>query len=374
MTKAQETNTKAAPFTGKQSLMELLVKSAPFPVPKVDDLIEGYIIKQDGSALYVDIGNYGTGIIYGREFINARDIIKVLKPGDKITAKVVELENEMGYVSLSLKEAKQEIVWREAEEAMNNKTVFELEVLGANKGGLILDWKGISGFLPASQLKTAHYPRIDDGDKDKILDELKKLTGQKIPVVIISLNQKENKMIFSEKSAGAEEFKEIISKYKVGDIIEGEVTGAVEFGVFIKIEDGLEGLAHISELDWSLVENPGDLFKIGDKVKAQIINIKDGKISLSVKALKPSPWEAAADKYHKGEIVKGVVIRFNRHGALVSIEEGISGLAHISEFASEDEMKQKLELGKTYPFQITLFEPKEQRLTLSYMEEPKENS
>ena len=367
MEKTQKTNTK-------QSLMESLIKSVPFSVPKLDDLIEGTIIKQDGSELYIDIGNFGTGIIYGREFINARDIIKVLKPGDKITAKVVDLENEMGYISLSLKEAKQEIVWREAEEAMNRKTVFELEVLGANKGGLILDWKGISGFLPASQLKTAHYPRIDDGDKDKILDELKKLTGEKIPVIIISLNQKEGKMIFSEKSAGAEEFKEIISKYKIDDIIEGEVTGTVEFGVFIKIEDGLEGLAHISELDWSLVENPSDLFKIGDKVKAKIISIKDGKISLSVKALKPSPWDKAAEKYHKGEIVKGVVIRFNKHGALVSIEEGISGLSHISEFASEDEMKQKLELGKTYHFQITLFEPKDQRLTLSYLDEPGENS
>ncbi len=364
MTKVQELNEK-------QTALESLIKNAGITVPKEDDLIEGTILEQKGSAVYVDISPFGTGIIYGREYTNARDIIKVLKPGDKITAKVIEMKNEMGYVSLSLKEAAQEIVWREAEEAKRSKTVFELEIKGANKGGLILEWKGVQGFLPASQLKTEHYPRIEDGDKDRIFEELKKLTGQKVSAVIISSDSDEKKLIFSEKGAQTEELEEIISKYKVGDIIEGEVTGSVEFGIFVKIEEGLEGLVHISELNWSLVENPSDLFKVGDKVQAKIISIKDGKISLSIKALKPNPWEAVTNKYKKGDIVKGVVIKFNKHGALVSIEEGVSGLVHISEFASEDEMKQKLELGKTYPFQITLFEPKEQRLTLSYLEEPK---
>lgn len=358
------------PMGVKTSLMDSLLKRIPLVVPKVDDLVEGSVIKQDGSVLFVSLGAFGTGIIYGKEFNNARDIIKVLKPEDRITAKVTELRNELGYVSLSLKEARQEIVWREAEEAQKNKTSLELEVLDANKGGLIMEWKGIQGFLPASQLGPEHYPRIEDGDKDRILEELKKMTGQKISVVIMSTNQKENKLIFSEKGAGSEGMAEIISKYKMEDIIEGEITGVVEFGVFVKIEDNLEGLAHISELDWSLVENPADIFKVGEKIKAKIISIKDGKISLSIKALKTNPWDAAAKKYGKGEIVKGVVIKFNKHGALVSIEEGVSGLAHISEFESEADMKQKLELGKTYPFQITLFEPAEQRLTLSYMEEP----
>ncbi len=350
------------------NIMDSLIKNIPFFMPKIDDIVEGRIIKQEGSAVFVDIGPFGTGIIYGREFNNARNIIKVLKPEDKITAKVIEMQNEQGHVSLSLKEAAQEIVWREAEELQKSKTVFDLEVVDANKGGLILEWKGIQGFLPASQLKTGHYPRIEDGDKDKIFEELKKLKGVKISVVIMSVNQKEEKLIFSEKGAGTAELEEIISKYKVGDIIEGEVTGTTEFGVFVKIEEGLEGLAHISELDWSLIKNPSDLFKIGDKVKTQIVGIKDGKISLSVKALKPNPWDGTEKKYKKGDIVQGVVIKFNKHGALISIEEGVSGLTHISEFKTEAEMKQKLELGKSYPFQISLFDPKEQRLTLNYLE------
>ncbi len=354
----------------KLNLKDSLIKSAVVVVPKIDDLIEGEIVSQKGSSIFVDIKPFGTGIIYGREYNNAKDIIKVLKYGDKITAKVTEMENELGYISLSLKEAKQEIVWREAEEAEKSKTALELKVIDANRGGLILEWKGMQGFLPASQLKEDHYPRIENGDKDKILDELKKLVGEKIPVVIMSANPKEKKLIFSEKRTGIEEIEEIISKYKVGDIIDGEITGVIDFGIFIKIEDGLEGLAHISELGWSLIENPADIFKIGEKIKAKIISIKDGKISLSVKTLKPNPWKSAEKKYKKGEIVKGVVIKFNKHGALVSIEEGVSGLTHISEFKSESDMKQKLELGKTYPFQITLFEPKEQRLTLTYLEKP----
>ena len=352
--------------------MDLLFKSVPLPIPKENDLVEGTVMEQKGSMMFVDIGAFGTGVIYGREFNNARDIIKVLKTGDKIVVKITELENEIGYVSLSLKEAKQEIVWREAEEIQNSKTTLTLTITDANKGGLILEWKGVQGFLPTSQLKANHYPRIDDGDKDKIMEELKKLVGQEIAVNIISVIPKEEKLIFSEKSTGSEEMKEIVSKYNVGDIIEGTVTGVVEFGIFIKLEEGLEGLAHISELDWSLVESPADLFKVGQKVKAQIISIKDGKVSLSIKVLKQNPWQEVEKKYNKGDIVSGVIIKFNRHGALVSIEEGISGLVHVSEFGSEAEMKKKIELGKSYPFQITLFEPKEQRLILSFLEKPKD--
>lgn len=266
-----------------------------------------------------------------------------------------------------MKEAAKEIVWREAEDLQKNKTHLLLPVIDANKGGLILEWEGIQGFLPASQLKTEHHPRVSEGDKDKIEEELKKLVAEKIKVVIIAVNQKEKKLIFSERGTEVEEIKEMVSKYNVGDIIDGEVTGVVDFGIFMRVAENLEGLAHISELDWALVENPADLFKVGQKVTAQIINISDGKISLSVKSLKPNPWNEAKDKYHIGDIVKGVVIKFNKHGALVSIEEGVAGLIHISKFESEADMKTKLELGKTYPFQIILFEPKDHRLILSYI-------
>jgi len=346
--------------------MENLLKNSSAPVMlKPNDLVEGTVIGQEGSMLFVDLSPFRTGVIFGKEYNQARDVIKSLNPGDKITAKVLELETYHGYVELSLKEATADIVWREAEAAQRNKESFNLAVTEANKGGLVMEWRNVQGFLPASQLKMEHYPRIQDGDKDKIEDELKKLVGQKIKAVIIAVNQKEGKLIFSEKGTESEEIKETISKYKIGDIIEGKITGVVDFGVFIKIADNLEGLAHISELNWSLVSNPSELFKVGQTVKAQIINIVDGKISLSLKALMPDPWREAKDKYKKDEIVKGVVIKHNKHGALISIEEGVAGLDHISEFKSEEEMKQRLELGKSYSFKITLFEPKDHRLILT---------
>jgi len=336
--------------------------------PQVDSLVEGPVISIQKSSVYIDLAPFGTGIIYGREFINAKDIIKKINIGDVVKAKVVGTDNEEGYIELSLKEAKQALIWSEAEKAIKSKMPMELTIKEANKGGLILEWQGIAGFLPASQLKSEHYPRVEDSDKDKILKALKLLIGKRISVVMISALPKEGKLIFSEKDNNPEERQEIVGKYAVGDEIECTVAGIVDFGVFLKIEEGLEGLVHISEIDWGLVEDPRTMFKIGDKIKAKIIEVKDGKISLSIKALKENPWKEFENTLKKGDIVSGVVIKFNKHGALVSIKQGVAGLAHNSGFGSEEKLKKTLELGKTYNFQITLFEPKDQRMTLVYLD------
>lgn len=347
--------------------MEELIKRVPMYFPKVGELVEGTVLARRGFKLFVDLGPGGSGIVFGREFLEARETIKNLKPGDKITAKVIELEGEDGYIELSLKDAGQDMVWREAEELMKNKETLTLQALEANKGGLVLEWKKVKGFLPASQLKIGHYPRVEGGDREKILEELRKFVGEKLGVVIIAIDPRENKIIFSEKGVESEELKEMIAKYQIGQVVEGEVTGVVDFGIFIKLEEGLEGLCHLSELDWSLVQDPGDLFKVGEKVSAKVIAVDGGRVSLSVKALKPDPWIKAADEFRKGDIVEGTILRFNKYGALVAIAEGVSGLCHISEFGSDKAMREKVEGGKKYPFQITLFEPKERRMTLSYL-------
>lgn len=371
MTTAQQDPTLAADAEGNvipvvpAGIMDDVLKNSLTP-PTPGKLVDGHVIGRQKLALYINLGPFGTGIILGREYLNARDIIKKMNLGDAITAKVIDGENEDGYIELSLKEARQAVVWKEADDAIKNKEMFEVAVKDANKGGLIMEWKGIVGFLPASQLKPEHYPRIDDGDKDKIMGELKNLVGQKLSVSIISADSKEGKLIFSEKNQNQKERQEIIEKYKVGDTVAGAVTGIVDFGVFVRLEEGLEGLVHISEIDWALVENPRTRFKVGEKIQVKVIEIKDGKISLSVKALKENPWKHAEGKYKKGDSVTGVVIKYNKYGALVSIEEGISGLVHVSEFGSDDALKKKLELGKTYPFAITLFDAKEQKMTLSF--------
>lgn len=353
--------------TGKKDgPMAKLLNDSPNP-PEVGDIVEGPVIGALKSSVFIDLHPFGTGIIYGKEFLQASDVLRKVNIGDNIAAKVVDRSaNKEGYIELSLKEARQALIWNEAEYAIANKTIFELPIKEANKGGLILEWQNIQGFLPASQLKTEHYPRVADSDKDKILSELKKLVGTKLSVSIITADVKEGKLIFSEKDPEKKKKEEIIDKYEVGDITEGEVTGIVDFGIFIKLEDGLEGLVHISEIEWGLVEDPRSLYSPGDKVKVEIIEIKNGKISLSIKALKENPWKSASNKYKKDDEVTGVVIKYNKHGALASIEEGVAGLVHISEFESEEELRKTLELGKTYKFKIAVFEPKDQKMTLSY--------
>ncbi len=331
-------------------------------------IVEGQVIELRKAALYIDLGLYGTGIIFGREYINARDIIKNVRVGDTIKAKIVEIQNAEGYTELSLKEARQALVWKEAEEAMKKAEVLDLPIKEANKGGLIIEWRGIQGFLPASQLKPEHYPRVEGSDKDKILGELKKFVGEKLSVIIIGINPQEDKLVFSEKATNQEERKEVVQKYNVGDDLECEVAGVVDFGIFLKIEEGLEGLVHISEIDWGLIEDPRKLFKVGDKVKARIIEIKDGKISLSLKVFKENPWTEFDGKLKKGDIVNGVVIKFNKHGALVSIKDGVAGLVHNSSFGTEEKLREALELGKSYNFQINIFEPKDQKMTLAFVE------
>ena len=347
----------------KEGPMAEFLRSSP-KAPAIDDVVEGPVVAIGRARVYVDLPPFGTGIIYGREYLSARETLKNVHIGDLVTAKVVGSENEDGYIELSLREARQALIWNEAEVASQKKTVFELPATEANKGGLIIAWNGIQGFLPASQLSPAHYPRVPDGDKDKIFVELKKMVGTKLEVMVITANPKEQKLIFSEKGAGTTERASLVEKYKVGDVIEGVVTGATEFGVFVKLEDGLEGLVHISEMEWALVENPKARYKVGETIKVKVIEIKDDKVSLSIKALVDDPWKAAAAKYKKDQEVTAVVIKYNKHGALASIEEGVAGLVHISEFASETELRQKLELGKVYPFTITFFEPKDRRMTL----------
>ena len=350
----------------QSEVMLKIAAESPEP-PKEGDIVEGPVVAIDRARIYIDLIPFGTGVIFGREYLNAREVIKRTNVGDRVAAKVVLLDGIDGYIELSLKEARQALIWAEAEEAIKEKKPFELPVKEANKGGLILEWQGIGGFLPASQLKAEHYPRVADGNKDAILDELRKLVGEKLSVTIISAAPKEGKLIFSEKGEGDREKRELVERYAMGDVMEGEVTGIVDFGAFIKVEEGLEGLVHISEIDWGLVDDPRHFLHVGEKIRVKIIDIKDGKISLSVKALKENPWVEAGKKYKKGDSVNAVIIKYNKHGALASIEEGVAGLVHISEFGgSEEKLRSTLELGKNYPFKITLFDPKEMRMALSY--------
>lgn len=331
---------------------------------KVGDIIEGGVMEKKGSRLFVDLGSRGTGIVFGREYYEAADLVKRLSVGDRMTAKVVETDNDEGYVELSLREAGREKNWRELQRLMGSGELIKLSIAEANRGGLILSHLGVAGFLPASQLSQEHYPRVEGGDKDKIFEELKKLVGQELEVSIIDVNLEEGKLIFSEKSKETEALRHRLAAYHVGDVIEGEVAGLVSFGAFIRFNGGLEGLVHISEIDWQLIANPADVLKVGQRVPAKVIGIEGDRVSLSLKALKPDPWAKVEEKYKKGDAVSGMVVKFNPFGAFVKLDEDIQGLAHISEFSSEAKMKEALQLNQPREFTVLSVDAKEHRLAL----------
>ena len=357
--------------------MEALLKTSGNAFVKVGELVDGTVLEKKGTRVYVDLGPRGMGIIYGREYYAAQDIIKKAGEGDPIAGKVVEIDNDEGYIELSLKEAGEEKRWIDVKESMEKKELLELPVVEANKGGLLLEYKGIRGFLPASQLSMKHYPRVEGRDKDKIFLELKKFIGPPLKVKILDASPKEQKLIFSEKDSESEETRALLANYKIGDVVEGEVTGVVDFGAFMKFGEDLEGLIHISEIDWGLVENPRDYLKPGDKLTAKIIDIQGEKVSLSLKQLKEDPWKKIAEEHKKGDVLSGRVTKFNPFGAFVEIGLNIQGLVHISEFGNEENMRSMLEVGKEYSFKILLIDPVEHKMSLGIIreeakEEPKE--
>jgi small subunit ribosomal protein S1 len=346
----------------------------------VGSIVEGTVIGRDRSSLFIDLGANGNGIIYGREFYEAKDVIKSLEIGQKIFAKIIDLENEDGYKELSLREASKQISWQKLKELKDNRDIIKVKITGVNKGGLLTAVEGIAAFLPVSQLAPEHYPRVTDADKQKILKELQKFVGQTLEVKILDLLAEENKLILSEKAKSEEKIKEALKNYKVSDVVDGEISGIADFGVFIKFPAGnktetpqIEGLIHISELDWQLIQNPADLVKIGEVIKAQIIEIKNNQVFLSLKSLKKNPWTEIESKYKKGDIVKGKVTKFNPFGAFVQVEDKIQGLCHISEFGSQAKMEESLKIGETYDFQISSIEPKEYRMSLKLKSETAAN-
>ena len=337
--------------------------------PRTGEIVEGKIIGFGRSAVYLDLGALGAGIIYGREFLESKNHLKNLKIGDKVLTKIIDMKNDEGYLELSVSAAGREIGWERLNYKRELGEIITVKILSANKGGLLVEVEGIQGFLPVSQLSAEHYPRVEGADKTKILNKLQKLIGENLEVKILTIDQRKEVLILSEKATETERLKEFLKKYQTGDTVEGEITGVVDFGAFVKFgPENLEGLIHISELDWQLIEDPSEFVKTGERVKAKIIEITaDGRVFLSLKALKKDPWDKIEEKYQKGDKVRGKITKFNPFGAFVEIASKIQGLVHISEFGTKTKMEEALKIGSKYDFQILQIEPKEHRLTLKLL-------
>jgi small subunit ribosomal protein S1 len=380
----EETLTKSVATESGSTDMDALMDLNEVSIPRVGDVIDGTIIDISASIVLLDIGPIGTGMVIGREAKSGLAEDDKLRAGSEVTATVIDLDNDDGYIELSIREASYERAWDDLRAKKDGEETISVKMLDANKGGLMVEVNGVTGFLPVSQLSSKNYPRVEDGDKNKILELLKRLVRKELPVRIIDINQEDEKLIVSEKAAHSDIEREAISGLHVGDTISGEVSGVVDFGAFVKFtpagaeseEDDakLEGLIHISELAWQLIDNPREVIKVGDKTEAKIIGIDDTRISLSIKALQEDPWTKITEKYDVGKIYTGKVDKINHFGAFVYLDKDIHGLAHISEFQElypgkklDDKIAQKEE----YQWKVLSIEPKEHRMGLVLMDDKK---
>ncbi len=290
------------------------------------ETITGRVLSVRKHEVLVDLGPQGVGLVPRREVGFSRQ----LNVGDEVAASVVDAELDNGYSLLSLRKAAKDRGWEEVAAKMEAGEIIEISPYDANRGGMLVEYEGVRGFLPVSQLSAEHYPRVGSSDKDEILQRLNALVGETLRVRILDCDRKANKLIFSEKEAVKDGLAERFEKLKVGDTVTGVVTGVVDFGVFVNVE-GIEGLIHISEISWERVNNPADYVKVGQNVDAKIISIDKERLSLSMKQLTKDPWLDEVEKFAKGDKVEGTVTRITPFGAFVQISPAVEALVHVSE-------------------------------------------
>ena len=272
------------------------------------EVVTGKVLSLKKHEVLIDLGAQGVGFVPRREVGFSRNISE----GDEVSASVVDTELENGMSLLSLRKAVKDRGWEEVSARLESGEVIDIQPYDANRGGLLVEYEGVRGFLPVSQLSAEHYPRVGSSDKDEILQRLNNLIGKTMKVRILDADRKSNKLIFSEKEAVKDGLAERFEKLAVGDQVEGVVTGVVDFGVFVNVE-GIEGLVHISEISWERVNNPSDYVKTGQTIKAKIIAIDKDRLSLSMKQLTQDPWLTEVQNFSKGDKVEGRLAQLLKH-------------------------------------------------------------
>lgn len=352
------------------SLLAALLEKDEIKIPKTGDTIIGKIISASKSEVRIDVGGVFTGIVRGPELYFDDDEFDSLKPGVEVEAAVIDEENEMGELELSFRQAGQEKAWAKLEQALNDKETIKVKVLDANKGGLLVKHNQITGFLPVSQLSPENYPRVSGGDKQKILEKLKSFVGNEMEVNVINLGEDSDKIIFSEKDVWNKKQKHIIDKYKLGMVVDGKISAVTNFGVFISFGEGMEGLVHISELAWQRIDSLDKMYKVGDEIRAEIVNLDNNKIFLSAKKLIEDPWKKAVEKYNVGQVIKGAILKINPFGLFVKLDDEIHGLAHITQLgaSSKDKIAEVFKVGEEKDFEIISISPSDHRLGLKLVD------
>ncbi len=356
--------TKKVVAKGAETELEKLLSEETYTTfPKKGDTVKGAVIAVGRNEVRMDIGGVTIGIVRGPEL----DANLHLTVGDEIEATVIDNDNEFGELELSLKGADRKKSWEKLKELFTSGVVVAVKVLEANKGGLIVRLEGVAGFLPVSQLSPENYPRVAGGEKARILEKLKTLVGTALDVKVLDVNEEGEKLIVSEKAVWETKQESVLSKYQVGSMVEGDITAVTDFGAFVRFDVNLEGLVHISEIAWQRIDHPRDVLKVGDHVRAEIINIEGSKIFLSMKKLVDDPWKNVASRFKVNDMVRGRVLKINPFGLFVELDPDIHGLAHISELSSKPvkDVNEIARVGDEFDFRIVTIDPENHRLGLS---------
>lgn len=342
--------------------MDDLLASSDIKELKTGDVVEGVITSVKKHEIWVDLGPNGVGVVMRREIGHGQK----LEEGEKVTTSVVDPEMDEGYALLSMKRAAKDKGWDELQNIYDSQEIIDINPYDANRGGLLVEMEGIRGFLPVSQLAAGHYPRVSGADKDEILQKLNSLIDKPIKVRILDVSRKDNKLIFSEKEAIKDYMQSRFNSLKVGDEVEGVVTGVIDFGAFVNV-DGIEGLIHISEISWERVDDPRDYIKTGQSVKAKIIAIDKDRLSLSVKQMSEDPWLQEVKVLKKGSLVEGKVTRITPFGAFVQLSPAVEALVHVSEMSDDDgiDPEKLFQLNEKKKFKILDIDTDARKIALS---------
>ena len=343
------------------SMDDLMAKNAIASL-HTGDVVNGVITSVKKHELWVDLGPNGIGVVLRREIGYGQE----LTVGQSITVSVVDPELEDGYALLSMKRAVKDRGWDELQRVHDEQEIIDVMPYDANRGGLLIELEGIRGFLPVSQLAAGHYPRVSGADKDEILQKLHALVNKSLRVRILDSSRKDNKLIFSEKEAVRDDMQARLNNLKVGDTVEGVITGVIDFGAFVNV-DGIEGLIHISEISWERVEDPRNYLKLGETVKAKIIAIDKDRLSLSLKQMSEDPWLNEVKNFRKNEVVEGKITRITPFGAFVQLSPSVEALVHVSEMSDKETVDPEkiFQLNEKKKFKILGIDTETRKIALS---------
>ncbi|AFS78446.1 4-hydroxy-3-methylbut-2-enyl diphosphate reductase IspH [Gottschalkia acidurici 9a] len=328
------------------------------------DIVKGQVISI-GEEVVVNIGYKSDGIITKQELTNDLNTnpYEVVKIGEQIDVLVLEINDGEGNVLLSKKRVDNKKSWQDLEGNYKNEDIITVKVTEVVNGGIVVNVKGLRGFIPASQVS------------NKFIKDLNSLIGRELDVKIIEFNKEKNRIVMSRKIIESEEIENtkerVWSKIKKGQKLNGKIKRLADFGAFIDI-GGVDGLAHISDLSWSRLKHPSEVVNVDDEIEVVILDLdkEKNRISLGVKQLIPHPWESAVSKYKIGDIVEGKVVRLSNFGAFIELEPGVDGLVHISQITYENISKPSdvLNMNDTVKVKILNISPDERKMELSIKE------